>query len=228
MASTAKNERQTMQSAAYEYIKRKISTCEYAPNQLISESILQQELGMSRTPVREAITRLSQEGLLTVYPKRGILVSGIGLNDINMIYEVRLMIEPHILRVYGNRLDPAIMQHFKDYYSDRIQLPDEQNLYDEDDQFHATILQALPNVYLQDVYSRIQTQNNRLRILTGKTSNERIRNTIREHLAIADACVEQDWEKAAQEMTAHIQSSKEASLSMILQNTNTDITTLLQ
>ena len=48
----------SIQSEAYEYIKKKIMMCEYLPNQLLSESILQEELGCSRTPVREAIRRL--------------------------------------------------------------------------------------------------------------------------------------------------------------------------
>ena len=59
----------SIQSEAYEYIKKKIMMCEYLPNQLLSESILQEELGCSRTPVREAIRRLEQEGLATVLPK---------------------------------------------------------------------------------------------------------------------------------------------------------------
>ena len=63
----------SIQSEAYEYIKKKIMMCEYLPNQLLSESILQEELGCSRTPVREAIRRLEQEGLATVLPKRGIV-----------------------------------------------------------------------------------------------------------------------------------------------------------
>ena len=56
--STAKTS--SMQSQAYEFIKRKITMCEYAPNQLLSEAVLQAELGFSRTPVREAIGRLEQ------------------------------------------------------------------------------------------------------------------------------------------------------------------------
>ena len=76
--------------------------CEYAPNQLLSESLLQEELGFSRTPVREAISRLAQEGLLKVFPKRGIVVSGITVSDIRMIFEVRTLVEPYALRTCGD------------------------------------------------------------------------------------------------------------------------------
>ena len=70
-----KEQENSLQSQAYQYIRQKIATCEYAPNQMLSESQLRDELGISRTPVREAVSRLVQEGLLTVFPKRGIVVS---------------------------------------------------------------------------------------------------------------------------------------------------------
>ena len=53
---------------------------------MLSESLLREELGFSRTPVREAIGRLAQEGLVRVYPKRGIMVSPISIGDIHKIF----------------------------------------------------------------------------------------------------------------------------------------------
>ena len=69
----------SMQNQAYQFIRKKIERCEYAPNDMLSESLLREELGFSRTPVREAIGRLAQEGLERVYKKRCIMVSAISI-----------------------------------------------------------------------------------------------------------------------------------------------------
>lgn len=55
---------------SYNIIKDKIIRCEYAPNTLINEEALREELGVSRTPIRDALSRLEQEGLIQILPKR--------------------------------------------------------------------------------------------------------------------------------------------------------------
>ena len=81
--------KESLKLQAYNTIKDKIIRCEYAPNELISEEALREELGVSRTPIRDALSRLEQEGLLTILPKKGIMVSGLSLGEINGIFENR-------------------------------------------------------------------------------------------------------------------------------------------
>ena len=83
----------SIQSEAYEYIKKKIMMCEYLPNQLLSESILQEELGCSRTPVREAFRQLELEGLIQIIPNKGAYVTGITQKDVKDIYMIRSRLE---------------------------------------------------------------------------------------------------------------------------------------
>ena len=59
---------------------------------------------ISRTPMRDALGRLEQEGLITILPKKGLMVSPITDEDVHSIYEVRLLVEPYALRVYGELL----------------------------------------------------------------------------------------------------------------------------
>ncbi|MDO4270288.1 MAG: GntR family transcriptional regulator [Eubacteriales bacterium] len=208
----------SMQSKAYEFIKHKITTCEYAPNQLLSEAVLQEELGFSRTPVREAIGRLEQEGLVKVFPKRGIVVSGFTISDIGMIFEVRMLVEPHTLRNYGGNLDPDSLTRFSETfhaYDPADRCPE---FYELDDQFHSLLISALPNEYLRSLYSRIQTQNIRLRVMSGQYIGSRLQETMAEHAQIADACVARDWEGAARAMEHHLERSKDSSLATILHN----------
>lgn len=214
----AGSKKQSMQSTAYDFIKKKITMCEYAPNQMLSESQLQEELGFSRTPVREAISRLAQEGLLKVFPKRGIVVSGFTFSDINMIFEVRMLVEPYTLRNYGIKLDLDEVAQFSKRL--RSQSPEsfDASFYEVDDEFHSMLISVLPNIYLRDLYDRIQTQNIRLRVMSGQHTENRLTETNEEHLQIMAACLTQDWEGAAQAMAHHLQCSKESSLSALLQS----------
>ena len=158
----------SIQSEAYEYIKKKIMMCEYLPNQLLSESILQEELGCSRTPVREAIRRLEQEGLATVLPKRGIVVSGFSIGDIRSIFEVRMLIEPYAVQTYGEALDQKELRRFLELFQ-RWENPNNRwEFYQLDDEFHEFLISGLANEYLHDLYGRIQTQNVRLRVMSGQ------------------------------------------------------------
>lgn len=213
----------SMQSQAYDFIKQKITTCEYAPNQLLSESILQAELGFSRTPVREAIGRLAQEGLLHVFPKRGIIVCGISVSDIQMIFEVRLLVEPYALRKSGGKLDPDELARFSDsfrHFFDRagghVTKALLEESYELDDRFHLFLISGLQNEYLFDLYSRIRTQNIRLRIMSGESHDNRIADTVKEHQQVVSACLAQDWEAAAHAMEQHLECAKRSALETIL------------
>ena len=213
----------SMQDQAYQFIRQKIASCEYLPKQMLSESQLQEELGFSRTPVREAIGRLAQEGLLQVFPKRGIMVSGISIQDIHQIFEVRSLLEPYALRMYHSDLDLEEIKRFSDLFHAYSNDSAHVNFYELDDQFHALLLASMKNDYLVELYDRIRTQSVRLRIMSGEFIQSRIDQTMKEHAQIADACLAQNWEEAAQAMTEHLRYSKESSLATILQNSTPDI-----
>ncbi|HIX90460.1 MAG TPA: GntR family transcriptional regulator [Candidatus Agathobaculum pullicola] len=214
--STAKTS--SMQSQAYEFIKRKITMCEYPPNQLLSEAVLQAELGFSRTPVREAIGRLEQEGLLKVFPKRGIVVSGFTISDISMIFEVRRLVEPYTLRNYGNRLDMDKIAEFSQIFHKHANAEEFTGFYELDDEFHSALVSVLPNEYLRDLYSRIQTQIIRLRVMSGQLIESRLQRTMAEHAEIADACLSHNWDRAALAMVQHLHFSEESSLATLLKS----------
>ncbi len=166
--------------------------------------------------IRAAINSLAQEGLLKVIPKCGIVVTDLTFSDIRMIFEVRALIEPYALRNYGVKLDTDEIVRFAKIFRDNLNRPLDWKMYQLDDQFHSMLISTLPNVYLHDVYSRIQTQNTRLRVMSVQHEIGRSIETCEEHLQITDACLAQDWEAAAQAMTHHLQRSKESSFEAIL------------
>lgn len=203
--------------AAYEYIKEKILSCEYEPGALMNEQQLCDDLELSRTPVRDALSRLEQEGLVSILPKKGLVVSDLKLNDINRIYEVRLLLEPYALRRYGRKLDHARLAQFQELIADldRIQ-NDPHYYYDLDDQLHGFIIQAMSNRYLIDTYENIKNLNRRLRVLSGSGVENRIADTCREHLDIVRACLREDWEEAAEAMKKHLEASRVAAFYLMI------------
>lgn len=213
-------EKKNLKQQAYEAIKSKILNCEYAPNELLNEQILCNELGsVSRTPVRDAIGRLEQEGLVSILPKKGIQVAPLNLVEINLIYEVRLLMEPYALLHYGNKIpqkDWAKFQKIINNPSKAQQNP--HHFYDIDNQFHQRILDATENRYIISAFESTRNTNHRIRILSGNDIASRVEETFQEHRGIISACLEQDWEKAAQAMTTHLEHSRTAAFTLLISN----------
>lgn len=221
MTNSGKNK--PLRQVAYDYIKKKILSCEYEPGIHLNEQQLCDEMGgISRTPVRDALGRLEQEGLLNILPKKGIVVSELKLNDINRIYEVRLLLEPYVLRRYGPKLDPVKLERFAEIMSDPGRVNSNSDyqyyFYDLDDQFHGFIMNAMPNQYLTDTYENINDLNQRLRVLSGSRVENRIAETFAEHLRVVNACLKKDWEAAADAMTDHLEKARVITFQLIVEN----------
>ncbi len=207
---------ESLKLRAYQIIKEKIVNCEYAPSTLLNEEALREEIGASRTPIRDALSRLEQEGLITILPKKGIMVSGLTIADINMIFEVRLLYEPYALKNYGFTIPDETILHYYNALSLPSDAHGEADFFTMDDEFHHTIISALPNRFLRQTYEMIQTQNLRFRVMTGQVSELRREQTITEHLAVIKACLRRDWDLAAEAMYSHLLASKNATFDLLL------------
>jgi len=207
----------TRKQAAYEYIKEKILSCAYEPGVVMNEQTLCDEMGLSRTPVRDALSRLEQEGLINIMSKKGFIVTAVNLNDINRIYEVRLLLEPYALRRYGHRLDCKELERLKARMKEQSSTEDGvSGDYELDDTFHGLIMRAVDNRYLTDAYETIQNLNRRVRILSGSQVKNRLADSYSEHAAIIDACLASDWERAAQAMTKHLEIARVAAFRLLI------------
>lgn len=210
-----------LKTIAYNTIRQKIVTCEYAPGTFLSEEILTEALQLSRTPVRDALSRLEQEGLVQIRPKRGITVAPLTINDINMIFEVRLLYEPYILKRYGSLLSvERLNEYYNIFLRKDISLECSQNndySYNLDSEFHQMIVDSCPNVYIRHNYASIQTQNERFRYMTGNMSGKRLNDSLQEHLAIIRPCLQKNWKEAAQNMVTHLEESKKSMFQFIFE-----------
>ena len=187
--------------------QNKILNCEYRPNEFLNEQKLCAEMGnISRTPMRDALGRLEQEGLITILPKKGLMVSGITEEDVHSMFEMRLLVEPYALRTYGNAIPREQLEAYAElmHHSERIE-----DFCESDDDFHELLMSTLPNKYLRSAYDRITGLNTRFRIMTGKVSMINQEQTCEEHLQILDAALAGDWDGAAMALQHHLELARD-------------------
>ena len=203
---------QSLKQIVYEDLKRKIVTCEILPGAQLTEETLCEQLKASRTPVRDAVSRLEQEQLLTIHPKKGIYVNTVSLANVSELFEARLRIEPYAVEYYGNRVRDDVFAEFISYFNSPHGEGVEQ--YFKDDQFHQLFVDATRNRYLMMFYSTVKDQVMRYRVLSAMEN--RLVRTNQEHQEVAQQCLRGNWKRAALAMREHIENSKIAILDYVM------------
>ncbi len=196
----------SLKQQVYDAIKHSIIHCEYTPGSQLNEDTFCQRFGASRTPVRDALGRLEQEGLVVIQPKRGVLISPVSLRAINELFEVRQRIEPYALLTYGSRLSEDLYATYLRYFSGPTD--DKDFLHALDAKFHYAFIEAANNRYLSMVYRVTADQTERYRILS--SAAERLDDSQREHYEIVSACIRRSWSRAADLMRTHINKSRDS------------------
>lgn len=219
-------EKETLKQRAYRIIKERILFCQYLPGSDLNEDMLLKDTGLSRAPIRDALSRLEQEGLLKIIPKKGVRVSEVTLNDINTVYEMRSLIEPYNIRRHGDKIDKESLERFRRLFDDmaapeKIQEAERENrlgrLYALDDEFHQYLISCSKNPYMERTMKLIYNQDIRLRILTS-IDRSRLQMSRPEHMEIIDCLLQEQYEEAACVMERHLEKAKQASFQEIIKN----------
>ena len=211
-----------LKQIAYETIKEKIINCEYMPNDILSEMMLMKEIDASRTPIREALNMLSQEGLVKIIPKKGIMVLPLTIKEVVMTFEARMLMEPYILETYHQYIDMNKLEEIKKKTEKILgreinEQEDSEIFCDLDDKLHRTIANACRNKYLNMNLSRIYDQNMRIRVLGEKNIWERHKVAAKEHIEIINYIQDEDIKSAVAAIRVHLIHSKEAAFSSLMQ-----------
>ncbi len=194
---------------AYEYIKDQIQNFELVPGSAVSDHALEQELSMSRSPIREAMQRLSAEGLLE-FTGQGARVTGITLEDIVEICQVRRAVEVACVQVLmengGLSTDQKERLTLCFQKLQSAQGPVDGYFYD--DQFHDLIAGFSGNRRLLEISHQMRAQIYRARWLNCILPH-RLREAEEEHAAIYRALMAGDREKSVAAMEAHLDQSED-------------------
>ena len=214
MSENAQAAGKSLKQLAYENLKHRIITCEIMPGSLLTEDMLCEELNASRTPVRDAVSRLEQEHLVSIRPKKGIKVNRVSMNSIRELFEIRRMLEPEVVLRYGNRIRDEEYARFIRQF-ERTDMTN-QELFDLDDSFHRLFIEASGNRYYRTVFEMIADQVYRYRVLT--SGEFRLEVTQKEHFEIAANCIRGEWDLASAAMLHHIENSKLAIVDYVMKS----------
>ncbi|HCB49919.1 MAG TPA: GntR family transcriptional regulator [Chloroflexi bacterium] len=194
----------SLSEQAYECIKQEIVSLKLPPGSVINEAGLQEKLGLGRTPIREALKRLSLEKLVVIVPRRGMFVNEIGIRDLQQLFEMRLPLESLAARLAAERGTDEHWERMKSALSD---LPEtganNEALITIDKTCHEIIYEAADNEFLRDTLVTHYALSLRLWYYFLSRIGD-MREVILEHQLILDALQAKDGDKAARLMERHI------------------------
>lgn len=189
---------------AYEIIKDKIISAEFLPGEKLSENKLMTMLNIGRTPIREALSKLENENLVEISPKRGIFITEISVADVRNNYGIREVLEPYAIELASPSLTSSQLAPYFEYYQRSKDCLDSAADDSWDQSFHFMIYEASGNQLLCDILKDLYHKNLRTRKLSTIRITHRRRNTCEEHYHIIEALMEYNTAKAKKLMKKHI------------------------
>ena len=207
-----------LKEKAYDLIKEKIIKCELMPGSDLSEADIAEELGISRTPVREAILRLNQEKFVTIYPRKGIIVSSISIKDIHEVFQVREIIEPQMAKIACKHMSTEYLLNLKVRFEEAkfdLSSPNNMKYFDLDIEFHKYIVQSGNNSHLIRFANEIFDLDYRIRVMSTLEIDDIDKRSRPEHFAIIDSLISKDVDKIENTIKEHLASAREAALRRI-------------
>jgi DNA-binding GntR family transcriptional regulator len=184
---------------AYVQLKRKIIRCDLPPDLLVTESQLVRESGLGKTPVREALARLVQEGLVRNIPRHGYEIAPITLGDVEELFGLRLIIEPAAAELAAGRVDAAHLRQLDEICAASCQPDGGSESFDRhlkaNRELHVSIARASGNRRLAEVMERLLDESERMLHLSLLFRNRRA-EILHEHRQLVDALIAGDAETA--------------------------------
>jgi DNA-binding GntR family transcriptional regulator len=191
-----------------DHLREQIIQGVFRPGQQINESVLAGQLSTSRGPVREALQRLTQEGLLVSMRNRGVFVKELTIDDIREMYTVREAIEKasaEILLAAGHSQIDRTWQSLKEIVAEmsKQEPSDWQEIARLDMQFHATLVAGTRNSRLMRIYDTLAAET-RMCIHNLRVSYPRVDVLVQEHQEIVDKLGLRDSEGLQQAISDHM------------------------
>lgn len=201
----------SLRSKVFLRIQTDILNGKYAPGESLVETKLSEELGVSRTPVREAIRQLELEGLVQSIPNKGTLVKGISAQDIEDIYTIRMRIEGLAARWAAEKITDEELKELREaleleeFYTIKN---DSGHLLRFDSRFHDIIFNASKSTPLKNMLQSFHLYVQRARTISME-SPHRAQKMLEEHRAILKAIEDRDPDSAEKLTTEHIKNARD-------------------
>ncbi len=192
---------------AYQLLYRAIRTGQIKPGERLREADAAKLVGLSRTPVREAIRKLEADGIVDHLPRIGAVVKSLSQREIVELYEMRIVLEKSAAAMAAKHASNAEIQELEDLNAAMLQAAgDAQAVVRLNEQFHLCIFSAARNRYL---LSSFKALSGALAVLGPTTleGEQRIKTVCAQHKAIIDAIKSGDIAAASDASGAHLETS---------------------
>ncbi|BBY87780.1 GntR family transcriptional regulator [Mycolicibacterium murale] len=215
--------RRPLREHAYDELRARIVGLELAPGTRLIERDLAEELAVSRIPLREAMQRLQQDGLVVVVPRQGAIVSPFTVDDVRDLFDVRESLEVLAARLAAERADQAGLDALEaqlDTAREATRNQDRPAIAAANAGFHTLIVDLAANPLLESMLRPLGARTQWLFHLTGDRDPG---VQCLEHEELLAAIADHDPDRAAESAFHHVHSGREASLAMAAEWSRTDL-----
>ncbi len=228
-----------LKDVAYAKIREMIISGQIKPGQKLTESGLTEQLEMGRTPVREALLTLAHDQLLIIHPRKYIEVAQISPERVNEIFELRICLEPAVLRRHGSSINLVKLMEIKQNILHNIAIyeqwgsgsaknsidsqspaPYPSDVVNIDEQFHALLVSSANNPQIDQVFSNFMDYVSLLWGINSRLVASRSYASDKEHLQIIDAILDGKIAYSAQLLEQHLELSRNALIEGMIQEWN--------
>lgn len=195
-----------LRDVVFKTLREAILTGELEPGERLMEIKLADKLGVSRTPIREAIRKLEIEGLVNMTPRKGAVVAEISEEDLQNVLEVRRVLEKLAVELACNKIKPQEIAELKSNlkaFTTAISKNNPTEIAKIDVEFHDIIYKATHNGRLIQILSNIREQMYRYRLEYIKDQDTR-HTVVRDHENLINAISGKNIEEAKKIMISHI------------------------
>jgi DNA-binding GntR family transcriptional regulator len=209
-----------LRELVFESLREAIIAGKLGPGERLMEIQMAEEMGVSRTPVREAIRKLELEGLVVMIPRKGAYVAGLSLKDIADVFEIRGALEGLAAELAAERITEEELEELERYLikiSEEIESGDLDKVVATDTDFHSLIYKASRNHRLSQIINNLREQIQRFRT-TSLSYPGRMKIALEEHRKIVEAISMRDGELARKIAQEHIENAENSMMSMVQQD----------
>ena len=203
----------TLSEDCYQTLRRAILDLDLAPGTPLIEGQVAAQLGISKTPVREALARLSSEGLVISEPGRRTRVAGLSAQTVHEVYQVRLMLEPAAIRRVAGRLTEQELARLEQLIADASTALEREDLpafTAAGHEFHTFLIECTKNARLLSIINELFDQVRRVRAAIYRTEQGAQHHALSQqgidnHRCILDALADRNADRSEELMAADIQ-----------------------
>lgn len=211
--------RRGLSRETYQKLRHAIVSGELAPDEPLSEAALAERYNVSRTPVREALALLANDGLVRTTPNLGSRVAGISLTDVRELFQMREVLEGLAARLAAqNRNDLEELERLIEEFRPWVTVTEASSVQDYyllTAKLDATMVQRAGNRRLEDAMHDVWAHSNRIRQFASHDL-DRLRASAAEHIAILESVRDGDPDLAEKRLRDHLANSRTALITKVM------------